>query len=280
MAENNQSQPQQGFFTRLMRTANAADPYIDTGLAGGMAWLGYRMLGRKGSLSNFGGATSPELIGPKLGDEANFQRLLLYISTAGGARGAYCSGLVRALAAYLAEKNTTFAEQFRNILFAELEPKTAVTRLDNLFGKINFALDDGSKWHTLMQSNDMIVQKVLSIALDIESRLSVPGITQRIAVETVAEEMITYNELPGSFLIKTEEKFEHWTQIGGEVLRECMEESRLKETRRLEQRYTPWWWIKAAFIAGIVIFALSIIYNAATRPYTAPQTNGKYTIQF
>lgn len=257
--KQNTSPEQESFLRRVYRTANAADPFVDVGLAGGIGVLLHRLSRGRWNLPGLNGS-SVETVAPKLSDEANFGRLLRYIETAGQSYGMLLSEHLNELNKALMNKHNTLGQQFRELLFSGMTEEKIIARIDKLFSEIDTSMNDAEARLFILSSKDMVIQHALSFAQRVEDVVNRTGSTQKNAALAVANHMIENKELPGSFMIHTEESLDALMLKTAQ----CIQRATDQRNQEQEKPEDPLKWVKILLGTFLAIFMISSAYRAMT----------------
>jgi hypothetical protein len=195
--------------------------------------------------------TSPEIVASKMIDEGLLEKILRYMELVGGSVGEQYAENLRSLHAALVRRHPDYAARMREILFAGLDEKQALARIDRIYEQVAAAngLNDPQKETFLTTSNDPIVQEAIGKAQRVER-------ANRNA-DKVAQEMIDNYELAPTLAISSEKLRKTVVARFGKLSRKSGKGPEKSVMQDQEGGTFSWGWI----IFALLFFGLIILFG-------------------
>jgi hypothetical protein len=149
--------------------------------------------------------SAPEIVASKLVDEGLFEKIARYMEVVGGYTGEQYANNLRELHKALMRIHPDYGIGFRGMLFAGLEEKQALSRIDTIYSQAQAAsgLSDPKKQVFLETSPDSIIQDAIGKAQRVKKEAQQSGTSVEEAAQVVAQQMIDNHEIPPTLAIST-----------------------------------------------------------------------------
>jgi hypothetical protein len=156
---------------------------------------------------------------------STFQRILQYLTTAGGPQGSIYASYLRSLHAALGRIHVIYAEQLCQNFCSGLTDQTAMPYMEELFRNIHHQNDNVTKWAFVSTSPSAIVQQAIGLAREIEISIGQRSDDSDAIIESIAYSLTQSNVLPGNAATRLQGSLCSWLSDFATVLNEEFQDS-------------------------------------------------------